>query len=237
MYFHGGGWVIGNIDTENAVCTSICARGKCVVISVDYRLAPENPFPAAIEDAWEAVLWVLGRGKELLHLDTSKLAVGGSSAGGNIAAVMCQRAIVRGSPRFCLQLHSVPVMDNTADVGNNTSWEKNQHAPALPAPKMLWYRNHYLPDRKDWHDPEASPLLWSGDWAKMPTAIIVLGELDILCGEGEQFAKILRDAGVKAGVHVLKGQPHPFLAMSGVLEDGERAVTWFCEGMLALSKS
>ncbi|KND90719.1 AB hydrolase superfamily protein [Tolypocladium ophioglossoides CBS 100239] len=233
VYFPGGGWVIGNIDTENAVATNICARGRCVVVSVDFRLAPENPFPAAVDDAWEAVLWVLGPGEDTLHLDTSKMAVGGSSAGGNLAAVVCQRAAARGSPVFRLQLQSAPVLDNTADTTNNASYAENEHAPALPAAKMLWYRDLYLPDQRQRSHPEASPLLWPGDWSALPPAVIVLGELDVLRHEGELFGRKLADAGVRADVHVLKGQPHSFLATAGALEDGRRAVTWFCDGMLS----
>lgn len=96
---------------------------------------------------------------------------------------------------------------------------------------MLWYRNHYPPDRADWAHLEASPLLWTGDWSKLPPTVIVLGELDVLRHEGEQLGAKLADAGVGADVHVLKGQPHPFLAMDGVLEDGRRAITWMCDAM------
>ncbi|KAM4062739.1 alpha/beta hydrolase fold domain-containing protein [Hirsutella rhossiliensis] len=233
LYYHGGGWVLGNIETENVVATNICARAKCVVMTADYRLAPENPFPAAVDDAWEVALWALGPAKDLLGLDTYRMATGGSSAGGNLAAIMCQRAAARGgSPAFRLQLLSVPVMDNTADTSNNPSWAENQHAPALPAAKMLWYRHHYLPNRSDWPRPEASPLFWQGDWSGLPPAVIVLGECDVLRHEGEQFGEKLAKAGVQTQVHVLEGQPHPFLAMDGALEDGRRAITWFCEAML-----
>lgn len=144
---------------------------------------------------------------------------------------MCQRAVARGSPHFSLQLLSVPVTDNTADVDNNESWRENQHTPALPAPKMLWYRNHYLPNKADWPHPEASPLFWEGDWSRLPPACLVVGELDVLRSEGEQFAKKLEDSGVKAEVNVMKGQPHPFIAMDAALEAGSRAITIFCDAL------
>lgn len=198
------------------------------------RLAPEDPYPAAVHDSWEAVLWVIGKGKDVLGVDTSRMATGGSSAGGNLAAIMCQRAAARGSPSFSLQLLSVPVTDNTADISNNRSYSENQHAPSLPADKMLWYRRHYLPNEGDWAHPESSPLFWEGDWSKLPHAIIVLGQLDVLRDEGAKFGEKLESSGVRADVHILKGQPHPFLAMDGVLEAGRQAITWFCEGMLAL---
>ncbi|OTB00700.1 hypothetical protein M426DRAFT_324061 [Hypoxylon sp. CI-4A] len=231
VYFHGGGWVLGTIDTENVIATNLCARSKCVVVAVDYRLAPEDPFPAAVDDCWESVLWVLDQGKEILNLDTSKLATGGSSAGGNLAAIMCQRAAVLGSPKFSLQLLSVPVTDNTAGTKNSRSWRENEHTPALPAPKMMWYREHYLPNKSDWSHPEASPLFWEGDWSKLPPAVIVVGELDVLRDEGLRFGEKLRIAGVNAEVHIMEGQPHPFIAMDGVLDAGKEAITYFCDAL------
>lgn len=207
-------------------------------------------------DAWEAVLWVSDQGKEILGLDITRMATGmsilrqpyiclpselgaleadltggGSSAGANLAAIMCQRAADRGFPKFSLQLLSVPVTDNTADTTNNISWNENQHSPALPAPKMMWYRNHYLPNKEDWANPEASPLFWKGDWSKLPPACFVLGELDVLRTEGEQFGKKLEDAGVKAEVNIMKRQPHPFIAMDAALEAGSRAITLFCDAL------
>lgn len=144
---------------------------------------------------------------------------------------MCQRAAARGGPNFSLQLLSVPVTDNTADTSNNNSWRENQHSPALPAPKMLWYRFHYLPEQSDWSHPEASPLLWQGDWSKLPPAVIVVGELDVLRDEGIKFGAKLREACVDADVHVMKGQPHPFIAMDGVLDAGKEAITYFCDAL------
>ncbi|KAI0015704.1 Alpha/Beta hydrolase protein [Xylariomycetidae sp. FL0641] len=240
VYFHGGGWVLGTIDTENVVASHLCARGGCVVVTVDYRLAPEHPYPAAVDDCWEAVQWLLdAAGRETLGINPDKLATGGSSAGGNLAAIMCQRAAAmppgdgRRRPRFALQLLSVPVTDNTADAGNTPSWRENQHVPALPAPKMRWYRDHYLPDAAARADPEASPLLWAGDWAQLPPAVVVVGELDVLRDEGRRFADKLRDAGVPVELHVMKGQPHPFIAMDGVLQAGREAITFFCDALKA----
>lgn len=175
--------------------------------------------------------WVETKGHQILEVNLSKTATGGSSAGANLAAIMCQRAVTRGSPKFSLQLLSVIVADNTADTTNNESWKENEHTPALPAPKMLWYRNHYLPNKEDWSHPEASPLLWTGDWSKLPPAVMVVGELDVLRTEGQQFGKKLQDAGVRADVELMRGQPHPFIAMDGVLEAGRRAITLFCDGM------
>ncbi|ROV90931.1 hypothetical protein VMCG_09996 [Cytospora schulzeri] len=236
LYYHGGGWVLGNIDTENVIATNLCGRANCVVVNVDYRLAPEDPYPAAVEDSWEAVLWaVQGPGKDILSLDTSKLATGGSSAGANLAAIMCQRAAARPELgiRFLAQLLSVPVADNTATPETKLSWRENEHVPALPAPKMMWYRRHYLPDEADWAHPEASPIFWAGDWAKLPAAEVVLGELDVLRTEGEEFAeKLVRAGKTSTRVTVMKGQPHPFIAMDGALDCGKLAIGLFVERLL-----
>ncbi|KAL4991641.1 Alpha/Beta hydrolase protein [Aspergillus falconensis] len=230
LYFHGGGWVLGNIDTENVVCTNLCNRGGCVVVTVDYRLAPENPWPAAVHDCWEALLWLLSEGSAALNINISKIAAGGSSAGGNLAAIITHRALTLSPPvRFLAQLLSVPVMDNTATVSNNDSYRRYEFAPALPAAKMLWYRNHYLPNEKDWSNPEASPLFYTGDWSALPRALVMVGELDVLRSEGEKYAEKLKQAGVDVNLQVMKGMPHPFLAMDGVLEEGKRSITLMCD--------
>lgn len=143
---------------------------------------------------------------------------------------MTQKALSRGLPSFIAQLLIVPVTDNTATVETNWAWSDFRYTPALPAEKMLWYRRHYLPDSSTWIHPEASPLLWSsGDWAKLPPALIVLGELDILRAEGEQFAEKLERAGVKVKLVVMKGMPHPFVVMDGVLEAGRETITLMVE--------
>lgn len=154
------------------------------------------------------------------------MATGGSSAGGNLASIMTHKALTLSPPvRFAVQLLSVPVMDNTATVDTNESYRLCQHTPALPAPKMLWYRNHYLPNKSDWTDPEASPLFYEDDWTKLPPALIMVGELDVLRSEGEQYAEKLKRAGVEVDLQVMKGMPHPFLAMDGVLKEGKRSIT------------
>ncbi|RHZ56688.1 alpha/beta hydrolase [Aspergillus thermomutatus] len=230
LYFHGGGWVLGNIDTENPVCTNLCVRGNCVVVTVDYRLAPENPWPAAVHDCWEAILWLISDGASVLPIDTSKMATGGSSAGGNLAAIITHKALTLSPPvRFCAQLLSVPVMDNTATVDNNESYRLYEHTPALPAAKMIWYRNHYLPNIAHRTNPEASPLFYDDDWSQLPPALIMVGELDVLRTEGEQYAAKLRKAGVEVDLQVMKGMPHPFLAMDAVLQEGRRSITLMCD--------
>jgi triacylglycerol lipase len=253
VYYHGGGWVLGNIETENTVCTNLCKRADCVVITVDYRyfsatyshptiqtnrisrLAPENPYPAAVHDSWEAILWLKASAAHLLSLDLSKVAIGGSSAGGNLAAIMCHKALSHPTlvPNFLVQLLMVPVMDNTALPSNNTSWAENEYVCALPAAKMLWFRHHYLPNETNRAEPEASPLFYpEGEgWGKLPKALVVVGELDVLRSEGEAYAEKLRKHGVEADLKVMKRMPHPFLAMDGVLQQGKDAITYMVEAL------
>ncbi|KKK23678.1 putative lipase [Aspergillus rambellii] len=230
LYFHGGGWVLGNIDTENPVCTNLCTRGNCVVVTVDYRLAPETPWPAAVHDCWEALLWLLSDGPSTLSVNPAMIATGGSSAGGNLAAIITHKALTLSPPvHFLAQLLSVPVTDNTATGANNVSYRAYEYTPALPAAKMLWYRNHYLPSEADQSHPEASPLFYKGDWSALPRALVMVGELDVLRAEGEQYAEKLRQAGVEVDLQVMKGMPHPFLAMDAVLKEGKRSITLMCD--------
>lgn len=184
-------------------------------------------------DSWEAVRWTKETLPTLLTVDVSKVAIGGSSAGGNLAAVMTQRAFAANGPKFVSQFLMVPVMDNTATPQTSETYRAYEFTPALPAEKMLWYRRHYLPDQKDWANVEASPLFWDGEWGRLPPALIVVGELDVLRGEGEQYGARLRQAGVKTDIRVMKGMPHPFLAMDGVLQAGKDAITAICDTLNA----
>ncbi|KAH8684268.1 alpha/beta hydrolase fold-domain-containing protein [Tricladium varicosporioides] len=239
VYYHGGGWVLGNIETENTVCSHLCNRARCVVLSVDYRLAPENPYPSAVHDSWEPLLWLVSTGFSRFQINPSKCAIGGSSAGGNLAAIMCHKALSCPSlvPQFLTQLLIVPVTDNTALTSNTPSWSENEFVPALPAAKMMWYRHHYLPDKSQWAEPEASPLLYGdnngveGRWSKLPPALVVVGELDVLRDEGVKYAEKLEENGVKADLKVMKGMPHPFLAMDGVLVQGRKTIGFMVDGL------
>jgi acetyl esterase/lipase len=203
------------------------------ILTRDNRLAPEYPYPAAVHDSWEALLWLQTTGLSLLQLDPSKIAIGGSSAGGNLAAVMCHKALSSPTlvPSFKVQLLIVPVTDNTASTSRTVSWEENQFSPALPAEKMMWYRRHYSPDEKTWEEPEASPLLYENGWAEQPRALVVVGELDVLRSEGEEYAEKLRRGGVEVDLKIMKGMPHPFLAMDGVLQQGRDTITFMVEAL------
>lgn len=196
-------------------------------------LAPENPFPAAVNDCWESLLWTVGDGAKRLHLDLNKVAIGGASAGANLAAVMTHRTLTARLPNFggfVCQMLVVPVIDNTATVENNPSWHELRHTASLTAEKMMWYRKHYLPSEEDWTNIEASPLLFPlQSTYKFPSTLVVVAELDIVRHEGEQYARKLREAGTHVDLHIIPGVPHPFLALDLVLEAGRSAITLLCE--------
>jgi len=197
------------------------------------RLAPEDPFPAGVDDCWETLLWTTGEGARMLGLDLRRLAIGGASAGANLAAVMTQRALTRRVPDFRGFIHQllvVPVTDNTATTDNNPSWREYQYTASLTAEKMTWYRKHYLPKEDDWQNSEASPLLFPAEqMSGLPPALILVAELDIMRHEGEQYARKMKEAGVPVECQVVSGMPHPFLAMDAALTAGRSAMTLLCD--------
>ncbi|KAI0275098.1 alpha/beta hydrolase fold-domain-containing protein [Gloeopeniophorella convolvens] len=219
IFFHGGGWTLGTIDSENAFCTNMCKGARCVVVSVDYRLAPENPYPEAVEDAIEALQWVWGRGATKINIDPKRIAVGGSSSGGNLAAVLTHKA-AQLYPQIPLvfQLLIVPVTDNTASASGvpHASWRENENTPWLSPAKMMWYRRQYLPQEQTWARWDASPLLaLDVMFRKVPKAWVAVTELDVLRDEGIAYAEKIRAAGISAEVKIYKGAPHPIMAMDG----------------------
>jgi acetyl esterase/lipase len=144
---------------------------------------------------------------------------------------MCHKALSTPVvvPKFVAQLLIVPVTDNTASPATNKSWKECEFTPALSAEKMIWFRNHYLPDIARRSQPEASPLFYEDGWAEQPKALVVVGEYDVLRTEGESYAGNLRRAGVTVNLQVMKGMPHPFLAMDGVLQQGRDTITFMVE--------
>ncbi|KAF8184705.1 alpha/beta hydrolase fold-domain-containing protein [Pholiota molesta] len=215
IFFHGGGWTLGNIGSETSFCTNMSVRAECVVISVDYRLAPEHPYPAAVEDAVDSLNWVVKNGVKELGINLANVAVGGSSSGGNLATILALKAVDLSIPiSLVFQLLVVPVTDNTATVA--TSWAENALTPWLTPDRMNWFKGNYLPNEADWTKWDASPLFAPDDLvAKLPPAWVGVAELDILKEEGVQYAEKLRKAGVTVEVAVFKGAPHPVMAMDG----------------------
>jgi len=210
--FHGGGWVIGDLDTADAVCRGICREAECVVVSVDYRLAPEHAFPAAVEDACAAAAWVAD------HMDAvggnGRLAVGGESSGGNLAAVVCLRARDQGGPDIAFQLLAYPVVDCDFD---RPSYKENGQGYLLELDTMHWFWDHYCPKADARRQPDASPLR-AGDLASLPPALVVTAEFDPLRDEGEAYAAALQAAGVDAEARRYDGLVHDFFATAHLFE-------------------
>ena len=219
LYYHGGGWVIGNLDVVDVPCRLLANRTGCVVVSVDYRLAPEHPFPAPAEDAYAAVEWVAEHG-ETIHVDTSKLAVAGDSAGGNLAAAVCLMAKDRGGPKISYQILFYPVTEHSFET---PSYQENADGYFLTKESMVWFWNHYLQQEEDGKNPYASPLL-AEDVSGLPPALVVTAEYDPLRDEGEAYAKKLLDAGVGVTLKRYEGLIHGFVWMSGALPQGVEAI-------------
>ncbi|KAF9447994.1 hypothetical protein P691DRAFT_730483 [Macrolepiota fuliginosa MF-IS2] len=223
IWFHGGGWTLGNIASDTSFITRLVNAANCVVVSVDYRLAPENPYPAAVEDAIEALEWVVKKGPGEIHIDTKRIAVGGSSSGGNLAAVLSLKAAERAIP-LVFQLLIVPVTDNTASVKD--LWFENQHAPWLTPVRMTWFKGNYLPREQDWTKWDASPTFAPTDLLRqVPKAWIGVCEMDILKEEGILYGEKLKKEGIEVEVEVYPGAPHPIMSMDGVLQVGRKMVS------------
>ncbi len=204
--FHGGGWVIGDLDTADAVCRDFCTSANCIVVSVDYRMAPEHPYPAAVVDSYAATCWVADNAESLGG--NGKLAVGGESAGGNLAAVVALKARDEAGPAIDFQLLAYPVVD--ADL-SLASYRENGEGYLLTTDTMAWFWDHYCPDHGKRAQWEASPMQ-AENHAGLPPALIVTAEFDPLRDEGEAYAATLKAAGVDAQAIRFDGLIHDFLA-------------------------
>jgi acetyl esterase len=219
VYFHGGGWVVASLDTHDGVCRAIARRTPCVVVAVDFRLAPEHRFPAAVEDSWAATAWVWERASEL-GVRREAIAVGGDSAGGNLAAVMALRARDRGL-RLALQLLVYPVMDH--DFESASYRELGDGTYGLTSAAMRWYWEHYLGPDGDGSRPEASPLR-APDLAGVAPAYVLVAEYDVLLDEGEAYAHRLEQAGVPVTLSRHDGMIHGFFRMTAIIDRAQVAL-------------
>lgn len=216
VYYHGGGWVIGSLDSHDAVCRSLANRTGHAVLSVDYRLAPEHPWPAAPEDALCALRWAYENAGDL-GVDAERIAVGGDSAGGNLAAIVSQQRPV--PIRFQLLIY--PATDMTMSMPSHT---ENAAAPVLPREAMDWFIGHYLPADSDRKDPLASPLFAPDNLVKgAPPALIITAQYDPLRDEGEAYGRRLIEMGTNASIVRYHGMYHGFYSMPLLLDDAESA--------------
>jgi len=219
VYYHGGGWVIGDLDTHDVLCRQLSNQSGCAVIAVDYRLAPEHRFPAAVDDALAAARWVRANAATL-KVDADRMAVGGDSAGGNLAAVVALAAREAGDLPLAFQLLIYPATDQRRGWPSHTS---NGQGYLLTKDAMDYYHDHYIPDAKDDQDWRSSPLLHA-DHAGLPPALVLTAGYDPLRDEGMQYAHALSAAGTRATLVNFERQVHGFIVMGRVLDEANVAV-------------
>ena len=219
VFYHGGGWVIGDLDTVDVPCRLLANRANCVVVSVDYRLAPEHKFPAAADDAYAAAKWVVENGPSI-KVDSSRVAVGGDSAGGNLAAVVSLMARDKNEIDLAYQLLIYPVTNHSYET---VSYRDNADGYLLTKDSMIWFWDHYLRNPQDGENPYASPLK-AEDLSGLPPALVITAEFDPLRDEGEAYAQRLKEAGVSVEETRYNGMIHGFFWMPGTLDQGMKAV-------------
>jgi len=220
LYFHGGGWVIGDLDTHDVLCRQLTAEAGVTVVNVDYRLAPEHKFPAAADDAWAATRWTVAHASEF-GVDAGRLAVGGDSAGGNLAAVVALQARDAGAPLIKLQVLVYPVTDVAAE---SRSYQDFSEGYMLTRESMRWFTAHYLAAAGQANDWRVSPLRASSH-AGLPPALVVTAGFDPLRDEGAAYAAKLQQAGVLVDYVCYGGMIHGFAGMGKLIETGNRAVS------------
>ncbi|TVR10333.1 MAG: alpha/beta hydrolase [Salinarimonadaceae bacterium] len=218
IYFHGGGWVLGGIDSHDGLCRRLAAVSNCAIASVDYRLAPEHPFPAAPEDAGAAVRALAGMAGEL-GIDPTRIGVGGDSAGGTLAAVAAIEARDRGGPALAFQLLLYPVCDLAMDTPSHAQFAQDH---LLTGDALRWFQNHYLggADPGDWR---ASPLR-AARLDGLPPAFVLTASHDPLRDEGEAYARRLVEAGVRVTSWRVEGMLHGFMPMDKLISDAVPAI-------------
>jgi acetyl esterase len=219
VFYHGGGWVIGDLYTHDGLCRSIVNAAGCAVASVDYRLAPEFTFPVAVEDSYTALKWVAANAPRL-GLDSARVAVGGDSAGGNLAAVMALLSRDRRGPRILLQVLVYPVTNH--DFGT-TSYRENATGYVLTTEDMRWFWRHYLSREEQGQEVSASPFR-AKSLADLPPALVITAGCDPLRDEGEAYAARLRDAGAPVTLTQYPGMFHGFLRMTRILDQARAAL-------------
>ena len=228
VYFHGGGFVIGSIETHDGLCRMLANAAGVVVASVDYRLAPEHKYPAAVEDAYAATCWIVEHARRF-GIDRNRIAVGGDSAGGNLAAAATLMARDRGGPALAFQLLLYPVTDACLET---TSYGQYAEGYLLTRAAMAWFWEHYLSDPAEREHAYAAPLR-AKDFSALPPALVITAECDPLCDEGESYARRLDDAGVRVTLTRYHGMIHGFVRRAKLLSQGRKAVEQIAQSLRA----
>ena len=224
VFFHGGGWTIGDLDTHDVVCRQLSLGARCAVFSVDYRLAPEHPFPAAVDDCFFATKYLSERAAEF-KVDRTRIAVGGDSAGGNLAAVVALMARDQAGPPLAYQLLIYPATDQRCELPSHA---RNGAGYLLTKEAIRFFRAGYLPDQKKRTDWRASPLLASSH-AGLPPAFVLTAAYDPLVDEGRAYAERLAAAGVEVGYREYSDMVHGFVLFGGAVDAANAAVEECCE--------
>lgn len=215
LYFHGGGWVQGDLETHHGLCARIAQRSGALVIALDYRLAPEHPFPAAVDDCLAAYRWLRAQAREL-GVDPARIAVAGDSAGGNLAAVVSQQTALAGEPVPACQVLIYPAVDFALDTPSHRELAQGH---VIPRDRIEWYATQYIPSSTDRLDPRAAPLR-AADLSGQPPTLVITAGFDPLRDEGHAYAERLRAAKVDAIDHEYPGQIHAFVSLTKAIPQG-----------------
>ncbi|EST36519.1 alpha/beta hydrolase [Streptomyces roseochromogenus] len=226
VFFHGGGWVLCGLNTHDGICRELAFRTGAVVVSVDYRLAPEHRFPSAVEDAYAVTAWASAHAARL-GCDPGRLAVAGDSSGGNLAVAVALMARDRGGPRIAAQLLAYPVLDHRMETPSYATYGTGFfHTTA----HMRWYWEQYLGPARDGSHPYVSPGL-APDLAGLPPAVMLLPECDPLRDDGLRYARRLEAAGTAVRLRLWPGMFHGFLGLGGLLPEADQALTEAARGL------
>ncbi|HKO87169.1 MAG TPA: alpha/beta hydrolase [Burkholderiales bacterium] len=229
VYFHGGGWVLGDLDTHDPICRELANMAHCAVVSVGYRLSPEHKFPEPVEDAIAATRWVAENAASL-HIDSQRIAVGGDSAGGTMAAVVCLEFRDQGGPKIVMQALMYPPTDLLAQTASHMEFARGY---GLTRESVLWMRGHYIRDEQDPHDWRCSPLRAS-DHRNLPPAFILTAGFDTLRDEGRLYAEALHNAGVLTTYECFEGMVHGFINLGRVLAGARHALYRVAQALKAV---
>lgn len=219
VWYHGGGFVIGDLDSHDSACRALANQSECLVVAVDYRLAPEHKFPGAVEDCEAALHWVAANAAELGG-DPGRIAVGGDSAGGNLAAVVALLAREKGGPKLCFQLLIYPCVAPEPETPSHHQFAEGY---LLTRKTITWFFKQYLRSSKDTLDPRYAPLE-EKDLSSLPPSLVIVAGFDPLRDEGVDYAKALIDAGNKVTLSNYEGMIHGFYLMGGMIDKANQAI-------------